>query len=195
MRQARPCDVWPAGVARLSFMGLLGTGPPVPAVAPAPLVWESCSRQHSLRPPLPRSCSPSRTRVPARVPSLCAWVKARRSRAGGRLRFLQAGRARLHRAEPGAGAGDQGQRAGPAWRRGAHGPQPPALRPGVCRPAFLSRRSPGSRPGGCPHQMPSRLWAPGTPGSGCCLLGGHRKPLPDARGGGGTDAGVRPEQR
>lgn len=38
-----------------------------------------------------------------------------------------------------------------------------------------------------PMRMPPQLWAPGTPSSGCCLRGGHRKPLPDARGGGGTD--------
>lgn len=46
-------------------------------------------------------------------------------------------------------------------------------------------------------RMPPQLWAPGTPSSGCCLRGGHRKPLPDARGGGGTDgseAGVKPSR-
>lgn len=68
----------------------------------------------------------------------------------------------LHGAEPGAGAADQGQRAGPAWRGEAHRPQPAVLRPGVCRSAFLSRRGPqGPVPIAIPDADASTALGPG----------------------------------
>lgn len=58
----------------------------------SPPVWGAVPSQHSLQPPLLRSCSPSRAHGPAQVPSLCAWVRARQRHAGGHRRFLQAAR-------------------------------------------------------------------------------------------------------
>lgn len=86
-------DVGPAGVARLSSMGPPGMRPPAPALVPrSPPVWGAVPSQHSLQPPLLRSCSPSRAHGPAQVPSLCASVRARQRHAGGHRRFLQAAR-------------------------------------------------------------------------------------------------------